>query len=203
MQNPHNHLFPEATTGLIFIGGKSSRMGQDKSLLNYHGQPQRDHLWELLSSFCENLYLSGRLEHAIGLKPGLPLITDDAAWGQIGPMAGLLTAFEKFPGRHMLVIGCDYPFLDKTALQALASCSQSGRPTAFFQPETVYYEPLLAWYPAQAFEKIKEQWKAGSYGLQQFLRASNAIQCIAPNPQVLQSIDTREDYVKALKHIQG
>lgn len=46
--------------GLVLAGGKSNRMGKDKSRLHYHGQPHALFLYKLLSKFCEKTFLSVR-----------------------------------------------------------------------------------------------------------------------------------------------
>ena len=49
--------------GLVVCGGQSTRMGMDKSQLQYHGVPQREWLYELLQPLCEDVYISLSLIH--------------------------------------------------------------------------------------------------------------------------------------------
>ncbi|MEQ9006433.1 MAG: NTP transferase domain-containing protein, partial [Ekhidna sp.] len=42
------------------MGGQSSRMGTDKSALNYHGKPQVEYLFELLQSKLSKAFVSVR-----------------------------------------------------------------------------------------------------------------------------------------------
>src|SRR5210317_1383102 len=51
--------------GLILVGGKSTRMGTDKSVLDYHGQAQRDFLQNLLKSQNITTYFSKRHDQAL------------------------------------------------------------------------------------------------------------------------------------------
>jgi hypothetical protein len=51
--NHVNNLIQEKIApikGLVLVGGKSTRMGQDKSELNYHGKPQKEFVKELLEN---------------------------------------------------------------------------------------------------------------------------------------------------------
>ena len=41
--------------GLVLAGGKSIRMGHDKSVINWHGKEQRYYIADLLEKFCDEL----------------------------------------------------------------------------------------------------------------------------------------------------
>jgi molybdopterin-guanine dinucleotide biosynthesis protein MobB len=51
--------------GMALIGGKSTRMGQDKSKLVYHDKIQAEHLLDILGQHCEKVYYSGRSDQAL------------------------------------------------------------------------------------------------------------------------------------------
>ncbi|MCL4693819.1 MAG: NTP transferase domain-containing protein, partial [Candidatus Hydrogenedentes bacterium] len=48
--------------GLVLAGGKSTRMGQDKSALRYYDKPQVAHCLEMLGQFCKRVYVSCRAD---------------------------------------------------------------------------------------------------------------------------------------------
>src|SRR4051812_24633015 len=95
--------------GLIACGGKSSRMGFDKSTIVYHGKPQRYHVYNLLQPFCEKIFISCNHEQAASILPEYSFIVDTERAQHRGPIAALVSAFEQFPGASFLLIGCDYP----------------------------------------------------------------------------------------------
>jgi molybdopterin-guanine dinucleotide biosynthesis protein A len=45
------HATTSILNGLILAGGKSVRMGQDKSLIEYHNVSQREYLFAMLKEF--------------------------------------------------------------------------------------------------------------------------------------------------------
>jgi molybdopterin-guanine dinucleotide biosynthesis protein A len=126
------------------------------------------------------------------MNPELPFLMDDPVWGDIGPMAGLLTAAKKFSGKNLLTIGCDYPFFNHAALELLATVCKPEKSAAFYNPATHFYEPLLAFYPAVVLQEMETLWGQQQFSLQQFLRAIPAIRCIPDDPKIIQSIDTPE-----------
>ncbi|RYE15297.1 MAG: molybdenum cofactor guanylyltransferase, partial [Sphingobacteriales bacterium] len=105
--------------GLVVCGGKSTRMGTDKSILNYHGQPQRYHLYNMLNTLCERSFISCNGEQATTIPDKYAVIVDDDKYGDIGPMKALLTAIDKHPNKSFLVVGCDYPYQNENELRRL------------------------------------------------------------------------------------
>ena len=46
--------------GIVLAGGKSSRMGQNKALLSYRGQPLIEHMQRLIGQAgLQDVYISG------------------------------------------------------------------------------------------------------------------------------------------------
>ncbi|WP_337251646.1 molybdenum cofactor guanylyltransferase [Maribacter halichondriae] len=93
--------------GLVLSGGKSSRMGTDKGLIDYHGAPQREYLYDLLSQVCERTFISLREEQESELPARMQTIIDLNEFK--GPYNGLLSAHKKFPDVAWLVLACDLP----------------------------------------------------------------------------------------------
>ena len=95
-------------TGFILAGGKSSRMGRDKALLDWHGRTLLEHMVDLISSVTNNV-------HVVGRDP-LP----DRLPGR-GPLAGIATALEISGTDTNLVVAVDLPLLTKEFLNYLRS----------------------------------------------------------------------------------
>jgi molybdenum cofactor guanylyltransferase len=136
--------------GLVLAGGRSVRMGEDKSLMDWHGKPQRLHMADLLMHFCSDVYISCRQDQASGIPAPYKTLTDSVDSG--GPIAGILSAFSAFPDAAWLVVACDLPLLDREALQQLVqSADLSMLATVFRSPVDGMPEPLIAiWEPGAA-----------------------------------------------------
>ncbi len=191
--NHQNFFFPTNTYGLVLCGGKSSRMGTDKSLLQYHNKPQRYYVYDLLSSLCQKVFVSCNSQQTKTIMEGYSFIEDEMLFGDIGPMGALLTAFTKFPETNMLLIGCDYPLLTTGELQRFSTFCK-GNAIAFYNVENEIYEPILAWYPVKCFQKLQEMFLAKECSLQHFLTQCSAAKYLPENENCIKSIDTIEAY---------
>ena len=97
--------------GIIACGGNSHRMGADKSLLVYYDKPQRYYLYDNLRELCNSVYISCNKEQVKQMFSGYQYIIDEPAVNNAGPLTACLSAFKQFPGRDILLIACDYPYL--------------------------------------------------------------------------------------------
>jgi len=184
--------------GIVACGGQSSRMGKDKSLLDYYGRPQRDYLYDMLGPLCEKVFISCSREQAAGVAPGYLLVTDEDRYEGIGPMASLLSALGKFPSASFLVVGCDYPFVIKDHLQQLVAARAEKKDAVCFRnPETSFDEPLLAVYENSIHPVLLENFRLKKYSLRHFLSEVSTHALTPASADFLKSIDDDEGYKKA------
>jgi molybdopterin-guanine dinucleotide biosynthesis protein A len=187
--------------GLVLSGGQSSRMGQPKCLLDYHGVPQYRHVADMLSPFCEQVFISCLAAQKPWFEPRKCLL-DQSKYGEIGPMNGLLSAFDYDPASSWMVLGCDYPLLEMTDLLQLLTQRDPDRPaTLFGSTDGSGIEPLLGIYEPAAGAFLREAWQAGQYSLRRMLPACGAKTVIAQHPEHLKSVDTAGDYEQVTKYL--
>jgi molybdopterin-guanine dinucleotide biosynthesis protein A len=184
--------------GLVVCGGQSTRMGSDKSLIDYHGKPQRYYVYEMLEWICDKVFISCNRHQAENVAKPYATITDLPVYEHIGPMAALLTAFATFPDCDFLVVGCDYPYVSNRDLKEFLKSLDSKRvASAFYQKENGIYEPLLAWYSHKSGTALERMFNNQQYSLQHFLRENNAEKYDPPRPKNIISVDTPEESQKA------
>jgi molybdopterin-guanine dinucleotide biosynthesis protein A/GNAT superfamily N-acetyltransferase len=98
--------------GVVLAGGSSSRMGLDKPGLAVAGRPMIDHVVTALAEAgVERVVVSGRLVKGLDGVPDPP--------GLAGPVAGLLAAFRRLPGRDVLLVAADQPMVAPATLRRL------------------------------------------------------------------------------------
>jgi molybdopterin-guanine dinucleotide biosynthesis protein A len=188
------------TYALVMCGGQSTRMGTDKSMLQYHAKPQRYHVYDMLLPFCDKVFISCNKQQSLRIEDGYDFIEDDETLANNGPMAALLSAFTQHPDKNVLLIGCDYPFLKTYELQLFSNICKE-LPAAFYNKEEEIYEPMLGWYPSNYFDKLKTMYNGKQLSLQHFLKEKHAIKYLPVNINSIKSIDTAEEFLETIKKL--
>lgn len=177
---------------LILIGGKSSRMGTDKGLLNYHGKPQREYLFDLAKKFCSEVFFSCRAEQQFSEQSIIDTYT-------LGPMGGILSAFDSNPNTAWLVVACDMPLIDKINFQILINHRNKEKiATAFLNPETNAPDPLFTIYEPKAFTLLNTYVEAGNKSPKVFLENNNVEIITLSNPDFLKNVNTKEEFERII-----
>lgn len=184
--------------GLVVCGGFSSRMGQDKSLLVYHDQPQRYHVYHLLQQLCDKVFLSCNHRQLTEIAPGYLTLPDEQPYHNIGPMAALLTAWNRYPEAELLVLGCDYPFLTLDDIRLLCRpTTQTTATCAAQNPATGITEPLIAFYRQDIRPLLYDHYRQGRYALRRVLEQHTTHLVTGIPPGHLESVDTPDRYEQA------
>lgn len=192
------------TYGLVVCGGQSSRMGTDKSLLNYHGKPQRYHLYEMLEPLCEKVFISCNKLQKPSIPESYPTIVDAPAYEGIGPMAALLTAMETYPQANFLVVGCDYPFITTAELKQLLKVKLETIIYACFSNKSGnFFEPLLSNYHCDIISYLQSKFKQNNYSVQAVLKECTGHIIVPENQMSISSIDTIEAYENAINQLRN
>ncbi len=175
---------------VILIGGKSSRMGIAKHLLNYHGTSQIDHLYNQLGSVFNEVYISCNKIQAVHLNQNIKIIVDEECYGDNGPFTAVLSAFKKL-NSSIFVFGCDYPFVNNEEVERLISArDEISIATCFVNKEQQLPEPLITIYELSCYDLLLENFKSGNYSLKSFLINNQVKKIEAIQKLTLKSVDT-------------
>ncbi|TVZ27130.1 molybdopterin-guanine dinucleotide biosynthesis protein A [Gillisia sp. Hel_I_86] len=181
--------------GLILGGGKSTRMGVDKVFMKYHGVSQHTYLQEILSPFCEDVFVSCRPDQA-SLFPDA--ITD--SFLGLGAYGGLLSAFQKNPDSAWFSIACDIPLLNKETLEALVSKRNPSKvATCFYNSETDFPEPLITIWEPRAYAVLLHYLSLGYSCPRKVLINSDVEIVKLENEDVLLNANTSKERDKVLE----
>jgi molybdopterin-guanine dinucleotide biosynthesis protein A len=156
--------------GFVLVGGKSSRMGCDKALLPFHGEPLARHIAAVVATAAGSAIFVGNPE--VYRHLGYAVVNDRKPG--LGPLSGIHTALSVSDRDWNLIVACDMPELTAPFLKnlldlaeqcdadCLAPAGPSGRP-----------EPLCAVYHRRTLPRIEAALEAGVLKVMQALSGAN------------------------------
>ena len=157
-------------TGIILCGGKSSRMGADKGLVNYKGKPLVQYSIELLQTYCDEVLLSCNNEDY--KKFNLPLIPDEIK--NIGPMGGIYSTLNSSNNEYCIIIGCDVPNINHNLINLLIHSNKLKEYDFIVPIHQGKIEPLCAIYSKTVLNYIQQLIMVDNYKLQELLKKGRA-----------------------------
>ncbi len=127
----------------ILAGGNSSRMGQNKALMFFQGQPLIKRVVERVSSLSYDIYIiSNDAKSYEFLK--LPIVLDKVKGA--GVMGGLFTALSMAPSLYVAVVACDLPNVNINLINAELDIAQAEFSDVVIPESKNGLEPLHALY---------------------------------------------------------
>ncbi|MGB1103039.1 MAG: molybdenum cofactor guanylyltransferase [Crocinitomicaceae bacterium] len=136
---------------IILAGGKSSRMGQDKGLMRYHGKSMILHIIEAVKESVDAIYIS--TSNADYKKFGYKLISDDNP--DKGPLGGIVSVMDKIKADEYIILSCDVPHIERDYLNELVLAAKDYDVTLTIKDDRIH--PLIAVYNQSALNHLKEQ----------------------------------------------
>ena len=102
-------------TAIIFAGGKSSRMGQDKALLPFAGyNTLSEFQYNKLTSLFNKVYISSK-EDKFDFETAV--ITD--LYEESSPLVGIISLFETLEEDELFILSVDAPFVNEEVIEKL------------------------------------------------------------------------------------
>jgi molybdopterin-guanine dinucleotide biosynthesis protein A len=127
-------------TGVILVGGKSSRMGVDKAFLKIGGIPLFERVLTVFrETFARVILIGNNAERYSGY--GLPVHSDIYPGSAMG---GLYTGLMHATTPHVFVASCDLPFPSSMVVRHLLSLRKGY--DVVVPASTSGFEPLFAVY---------------------------------------------------------
>lgn len=146
----------EAISCVVLAGGKSSRMGTDKSFVSLLGRPLIEEVLARVEGLgAETLIVTNRPDDYRYL--GLPLVSDVIP--DRGALGGVYTAIHAARNPYALVVACDMPFLNRDLLAYLISL-RTGYDVVVPRLSGVP-EPLHAVYARTCLQPIHRNLQSG------------------------------------------
>lgn len=160
----------------ILAGGKSSRMGIDKGLLEINGKPMIQYLIEAIIPLPYSVHI---IAHHSGYSQfGLGVISDQIP--EKGPLGGLYTALCHTRKSKVCLLSCDMPFLKTATVDELISRHPGSGITASQLKGRLY--PFPGIYPTSLSATVRAHLENNKLKISSF---------IFEHPHKLVSLDHR------------
>jgi molybdenum cofactor guanylyltransferase len=185
--------------GLVLAGGKSTRMKKDKSALDIHGKSQIAFAYELLTQYCDQVFVSIRKDQSQSelFKNYLQLYDSDP-FLNIGPLGGILSAMTQHPEADWLVLACDLPYVTpKTIKYLIEHRNREKVATAYISEEDDLPEPLCAIYEAHSLDQLIDYRKNNHICPRKFMMNTDVALVKQPEKNSLINVNNPDDYRKA------
>lgn len=160
-------------TGVLLVGGASSRFGTPKALARIGGETLAERAWKVLGDACEEVLAVGKL--ADGLRLPFALLDDGAT--ERAPVFGVMAGLRAASNEVCVVLPVDCVAITAEVLRALGQ--------AVAVPQT---GPLPGAYPTAALPLLEERVSRGELSL----RGVNA-NVLHVEEALLVDVDTPDD----------
>jgi molybdopterin-guanine dinucleotide biosynthesis protein A len=156
---------------LILAGGKSSRMGRDKALIDWQGTPMLKQVYRVAADCTEKV-------HIITPWPERyrDILPPDCQWliestpGQ-GPLVGFARGLAQISSSWVLLLGCDLPELNSDIIKSWASQLETVPPEvlAVVPKQSKGWEPLCGFYRQEVRFDLEKYLEGGNRSFQNWL----------------------------------
>lgn len=176
----------------ILIGGKSSRMGHDKSNIFYHKTNQLNYSYELLNSIFnyKNIYVSLRDGQEENTFKGKHIYD---IYKNVGPLSGILSSMLHFEDSAWLILACDMPNIKKSTIEQLIINRDDSKYLTSYSSKKGF-EPLCCIYEKKSIEILKNGIKRKEYSLQKLFNKYPKQILEIEDRNELKNINFQEEY---------
>lgn len=166
LPSPHPTL-----AALILAGGKSSRMGRDKALVDYQGMPMLKRVYQVAAACTRKVYvLAPWVKNYQNILPTDCQYLIETQPGK-GPVNGLSEGLEQIAAQWILLLACDLPLLNVEIIQSwINKLAQIPTSTLALVPQrSGIWEPMCGFYRKEIKAELDSFLKVGKRSFQELL----------------------------------
>lgn len=189
---------------ILFSGGKSSRMGEDKAFLPFDGYTSLiEYQVVRLQKIFSHIYISAKSRTAFETINAI--VIEDSDYKDVyAPTAGFLNIYRQLKAEKMFfVLSVDTPFVNKDIINKLLDASKGYVYDAIIIRTPSGIHPLCGIYTRALEEPMKLMMKNKDYKLTKLLDKSNVCYVDVEDDDLLLNLNTPQEYQKALKVLQS
>ena len=188
---------PFEITCVILSGGKSSRMGEDKSLLPFSSSKTLiEYQYNRLKPYFKNIYISSKVDKFDFLEKEFLILDENK--DVFSPILALDTIFEKFQNQKIFIITVDTPFV---SIDTISKLIEESKDCDICIAQTEKTHNLCGVFSSSISLTIKTMIENDIHKIW-FLIKNNIYKIIElPNNNEFLNINHRDDYEIALRDI--
>ena len=152
-------MAPARLTGILLVGGASTRFGSPKALARFDGEMLAERAWQVLGSVCDARIAVGKAADRLPL----PFDVLDDGTDVRAPLAGVVAGLRAARHERCVLLPVDTPLVTEAHLRALAA---AGGDAAV--PQT---GPLPGVYARSALPELERRLRHGQLALRDALQA--------------------------------
>ncbi|MBM4353801.1 MAG: molybdenum cofactor guanylyltransferase [Deltaproteobacteria bacterium] len=176
-------------TAIVLAGGRSTRMGTDKSLLDLSGRPLIAHVVDQVRPQASRVLLSAPTCERFSFL-GLPVALDRIAGA--GPLAAVASALEDSTTDWNLVVPCDMPRVPARLVTQMFRMREGV--DAVVPTSGRHFEPLFALYRKSCLPAMRKMVLGGGRKIIDVFRQIAVRTLPLPDDVRLLNINTPEDF---------
>ncbi len=189
----------------VLAGGKSSRMGTNKALLELRSCRIIDHALNELHQVSNDVLL---ITNTPEVYRGLTVRTASDVLPGYGPLSGIHSALVHAKNDSVLVVACDMPFVDANLARLMMDSAADF--DVVIPKVDGYYEPLFAIYGKKCISAIEQCVQQGKLRVVDFFAYvkvkcvnKKEIAAVADLERVFYNVNTPKELALAKKLIEG
>lgn len=184
---------------VIFAGGKSSRMGEDKALLPFGGKDTlAEYQYLRLEEIFSRVYISAKDASNFDGYDAM-VIEDDICKEVYAPTAGFANMFRQLKAENTIfVLSVDTPFVDKKIIDKFLSVPNSSSYDAIIVRTPSGIHPLCGIYTRSLEKPLFDMLLDDDHKLMKLLERSNVFYLDIEDENALLNLNTPDEYQRAL-----
>ncbi len=184
---------------VIFAGGKSSRMGEDKALLPFASYPTLlEYQYDRLSKIFQKVYISCKERTLYHFDANF--IEDDKSGNIYAPTAGFAAIYENISDECFFALSVDSPFIDQTVIQKIIQYDSNDYDATIAKtPQGI--QPLCGIYHRTLEKSFNKMLADDNHKLGFLLKNVRTKYCLFDDTDIFLNMNYPQDYQKALSLI--
>ncbi len=186
---------------IIFAGGKSSRMGEDKSLLPFGDfDTLTEYQYHKLKKSFKDVYISCKEREKFNFEASF--IEDISTDNIFAPTTGFVSIFEYFDEEKLFVISVDTPFVTNDVISTIINLDNNNQDATIAKTDFGLH-PMCGIYHKSLKNKFTKMLQENNHKLGFLLKSSNTKYVYFDDDEAFKNLNYFHEYTNALLNLKS